>query len=460
MFTKKDKGIKIILILLMILALGGAGIYYYVMNNFDTKAFIRKNATLIKAAVNIVDFTTPESSDILKDNYTFEGNYKLNTTSSELSFLNNIELNVKSDISVENEYLESDVSLKQDDAELSLSAFMESSRAYFSSKEIYQNLLSYDTKHNIFKDIKDSVNDDSKMSKEDINYIINKSVDYFVEALDEADMTTKYNGLTAEYKIVITKDQARRIKDRFETLVKKDEKLSKYYNFVEKETNNITDIETKEMTIIIRQNMINRLIEGFEVSDGDKKLIGEKDASGNFNVKEDGKVVLTIKKIAHGFETEMFNNDKSAGKLSVTANGKNINIDIKDETSKTEVKLMLKGNNNELGIDSEIITTEMTIKSNVTIKEEKELTKVNGNINVKIGNNDVTLTFTQSYGKTKETLSKKMHTGATNLEYLEENEKNEIMTNFQTAISKFKFYNYFISSLSNIGNQAISNDNL
>lgn len=455
---KKNKGLIIGIVIVLLCALLGGG-YYYINSTFKVDKFIERNAKLLKSALNIIE-TENNNNDLLKDDFTFDGKYSVTTTSTDYAFINNLELDIKSSISLNSELADADITIKQNDASISTSLNLEETKLYLSSNEIYTGILTKTIDSNIFKTIKEGLKDNSNISKDDINYIINKTIDYFVESLKEAKLETNYTGINVEYKITVTKEEAKKIENKFKELVKNDERLSKYFNFaemgMEKADLSTDDLETMDITITIKQNMINRNIEGFEVISGEEKLVGEKDSSGNFTAKIDGKTIFTIKKIAYGYEFTTYDNEKEDYKAVIVIDGKTMNISFSQKDSKDEIKLILKGiSKNEMGISISVKIESLEGNFDANIKEENNKTNIIGSVEVKQAKEKTNISFNQTYGKLDTKMEKKVYSNTTRLEDLTDTEMSEIMTNLQEKLSKFKFAEYLTLMLNANQNQDV-----
>lgn len=455
---KSKKGLIITLVIVFIILLLGIGGFLFIKNKYTASSFLDQSSKNINTFINKVFEGITINKDYLNniDKYDVvsDSNIKLTTTSSKLKDLNNLEIGLKSNQSLKNNYIDMDISLKQDTGTLTGKLAIDNNKIYIDSKDIINKVLTIKSDDNLFGNVDEYTEKLKSFTKYDIELIANNIIKHLFEALKGANLNTKYDGLNVIYTYEINDTNKDKINDKFMKLVNEDKALS---NIITEE--NAITLENVKITIEVK--MLNNTIENFTIKSDEKEIKGVKIDKNKYKITSDEdeyEVEVTKEKIVINGKDE--NNNPAQAKIETSDN-----------------KVMIVYTTNDMSLDI-TINSEKKNTSNVDIKINSKNIKINGNLNIVSSKNNktndvsgkVNLTYNdynvtldiknnEKYGNNL--VTKKNFGNATNIENVTEEDSQIIINNVMNKISKFKAYtfiqNFTDSIWGSISNNIIDN---
>lgn len=455
---KSKKGLVITLIIVLIILLLSIGSFLFIKNKYTASSFLDQSSKNINTFINEVFEGITINKDYLDniDKYDVisDSNIKLTTTSSELKDLNNLEIGLKTNQSLKNNYLDMDISLKQDTGTLTGTLAIDNNKIYIDSKDIINKVLTTKSDEDLFGNVDEYTEKLKSYAKYDIESIANNIVKYLFESLKEANLNTKYNGLNVIYTYEINDTNKDKINDKFMKLVNEDKVLSDIIN----EDNAIT-LENVKITIEVK--MLNNTVENFTIKSDESEIKGVKIDKNKYKITSDEdeyEVEVTKEKIVINGKDE--NNNPAQAKIETsdnkamlvyTTNDMSLDITINSEKKNTS--------NIEIKINSENIKTNGNLT--ITSDEKNKTSEISGKLNLSYNDYSITLDIKNNGKYGNNLVSKKNYNNAIDIENVTEEDSLTITTNLMDKISKFKAYN-FIQNLTdsiwgNISDDIIEN---
>lgn len=455
---KSKKGLVITLIIVLIILLLSIGSFLFIKNKYTASSFLDQSSKNINTFINEVFEGITINKDYLDniDKYDVinDSNIKLTTASSELKDLNNLEIGLKTNQSLKNNYLDIDISLKQDTGTLTGTLAIDNNKIYIDSKDIINKVLITKSDEDLFGNVDEYTEKLKSYAKYDIESIANNIVKYLFESLKEANLNTKYNGLNVIYTYEINDTNKDKINDKFMKLVNEDKVLSDIIN----EDNAIT-LENVKITIEV--NMLNNTVENFTIKSDESEIKGVKIDKNKYKITSDEdeyEVEVTKEKIVINGKDE--NNNPAQAKIETsdnkamlvyTTNDMSLDITINSEKKNTS--------NIEIKINSENIKTNGNLT--ITSDEKNKTSEISGKLNLSYNDYSITLDIKNNGKYGNNLVTKKNYNNAIDIENVTEEDSLTITTNLMDKISKFKAYN-FIQNLTdsiwgNISDDIIEN---
>lgn len=455
---KSKKGLVITLIIVLIILLLSIGSFLFIKNKYTASSFLDQSSKNINTFINEVFEGITINKDYLDniDKYDVisDSNIKLTTASSELKDLNNLEIGLKTNQSLKNNYLDMDISLKQDTGTLTGTLAIDNNKIYIDSKNIINKVLTTKSDEDLFGNVDEYTEKLKSYAKYDIESIANNIVKYLFESLKEANLNTKYNGLNVIYTYEINDTNKDKINDKFMKLVNEDKVLSDIIN----EDNAIT-LENVKITIEVK--MLNNTVENFTIKSDESEIKGVKIDKNKYKITSDEdeyEVEVTKEKIVINGKDE--NNNPAQAKIETsdnkamlvyTTNDMSLDITINSEKKNTS--------NIEIKINSENIKTNGNLT--ITSDEKNKTSEISGKLNLSYNDYSITLDIKNNGKYGNNLVTKKNYNNAIDIENVTEEDSLTITTNLMDKISKFKAYN-FIQNLTdsiwgNISDDIIEN---
>ncbi len=455
---KSKKGLVITLIIVLIILLLSIGSFLFIKNKYTASSFLDQSFKNINTFINEVFEGITINKDYLDniDKYDVinDSNIKLTTASSELKDLNNLEIGLKTNQSLKNNYLDMDISLKQDTGTLTGTLAIDNNKIYIDSKDIINKVLTTKSDEDLFGNVDEYTEKLKSYAKYDIESIANNIVKYLFESLKEANLNTKYNGLNVIYTYEINDTNKDKINDKFMKLVNEDKVLSDIIN----EDNAIT-LENVKITIEVK--MLNNTVENFTIKSDESEIKGVKIDKNKYKITSDEdeyEVEVTKEKIVINGKDE--NNNPAQAKIETsdnkamlvyTTNDMSLDITINSEKKNTS--------NIEIKINSENIKTNGNLT--ITSDEKNKTSEISGKLNLSYNDYSITLDIKNNGKYGNNLVTKKNYNNAIDIENVTEEDSLTITTNLMDKISKFKAYN-FIQNLTdsiwgNISDDIIEN---
>lgn len=450
---KNKKGLIIGLSAMLIVLLAVIGGIFYIKKTFNASSFLDQSSKKINTFVNEVFEGLEFNKEYLDNIDTYdlinETNIKLTTNSNNLKDLNNLEIGFKTNQSIKNNYLDVDLNLKQDTGALNGILVIDNSKIYIDSKDIIDKVLTTTSKEDIFGSVNEYTEKLKSFTKNDISSVANNLVKYMFEALKEADINTKFNGLKVTYTYEINDNNKTKINDKFMDLVKNDKALAEYV------TENSLTIDN--IKVIVEVTVPTNNVENFSITSSDIKVEGTKIEANKYKVtsgENTYEIEITDEKIVISGTDE--NNKPAQAKIEVsndktmivfTANDMSLDITLDNKDKDTP------------NIEIKVNTQDLKINGNITLKNDEKNKKNNlsGKISLSYKEYDATLDITSNSNYGNNLVTKKNYTNATDIENISDEDSLNMMTNLMEKASKFNAYN-FIQNLFNSVTDDIGDD--
>ena len=442
---KNKKGLIITLIIGLIILLLGIGGFLFIKNKYTASSFLDQSSKNINTFINEVFEGITINKDYLDniDKYDVisDSNIKLTTTSSALKDLNNLEIGIKTNQSLKNNYLDMDINLKQDTSTLTGTLAIDNNKIYIDSKDIINKVLTTKSDEDLFKNVDEYTEKLKSYAKYDIESIANNIVKYLFESLKEADLNTKYDGLNVIYTYEINDTNKEKINDKFMKLVNEDKVLSDIIT----EENAIT-LENVKITIEVK--MLNNTVENFTIKSDESEIKGVKIDKNKYKITSDEdeyEVEITKEKIVINGKDE--NNNPAQAKIEVSDNKAMIVYTTNDMSLDITINSKKK---NTSDIEIKINSENIKINGNLTITsdEKNKTSEISGKLNLSYNDYSITLDIKNNGKYGNNLVTKKNYNNATDIENITEEDSLTMTSNLMDKISKFKAYN-FIQSLTN-----------
>lgn len=455
---KTKKGLIITLVIVFIILLLGIGGFLFIKNKYTASNFLDESSnninTFINKAFEGITINKDYLNNIDKYDIVSDSNIKLTTTSSKLKDLNNLEIGLKSNQSLKNNYIDMDINLKQDTGTLTGKLTIDNNKIYIDSKDIINKVLTIKSDDNLFGNVDEYTEKLKAFTKYDIELIANNIIKHLFEALKEANLNTKYDGLNVIYTYEINDTNKDKINDKFMKLVNEDKALS---NIITEE--NAITLENVKITIEVK--MLNNTIENFTIKSDEKELKGVKIDKNKYKITSDEdeyEVEVTKEKIVINGKDE--NNNPAQAKLEVSDNKAMIVYTTTDTSLDITINSEKKNTSN---VDIKINSKNIKINGNLNIVSSKnnKTNDVSGKVNLTYNDYNITLDIKNNEKYGNNLVTKKNFGNATNIENISEEDSQIIINNVMNKISKFKAYT-FIQNLTNsiwgnISNNIIDN---
>lgn len=441
---KEKKGVIVGIVLAIVVIV--VGCFLYVKMTYTASSFLNQNSKKINAFVNEAFEGITLNKDYLEniDEYDIssDAKLKLTTNATDLKNFNNLEIGLKTESSLKNNYVSLDVNLKQDKASLRGTITVDNNKIYLDSKDLLDKTLTTTSEENLFGSVEDLENTLKSFSSiSDLEDALNNLVKYLFEALKEADLSTKYNGLNVVYTYEINDNNKEKIIDKFKSLIKDDEVLSSYLEDDE--------LSLENVKIVVEVSIFGNKIENFTITSEDMEVKGVRTKGNTYEVtsgEEKFNLEVTKEKIVisgNDEYNEPFN-------LKIEVKDKKIEINLKSSTTVFNMTLINKKNtsNIKLNIEAEGLKVDGNIDVTTDNKNKKE--DLTGKINVSYSDYNITLDISSKSEYGKNIINKKDYKDAVDINDITEKDSNTLMTNTMDKISEFKAYKAIEDLLSSL----------
>lgn len=441
---KEKKGIIVGIVLAIVVIV--VGCFLYVKMTYTASSFLNQNSKKINAFVNEAFEGITLNKDYLEniDEYDIssDAKLKLTTNATDLKNFNNLEIGLKTESSLKNNYVSLDVNLKQDKASLRGTITVDNNKIYLDSKDLLDKTLTTTSEENLFGSVEDLENTLKSFSSiSDLEDALNNLVKYLFEALKEADLSTKYNGLNVVYTYEINDNNKEKIIDKFKSLIKDDKVLSSYLEDDE--------LSLENVKIVVEVSIFGNKIENFTITSEDMEVKGVRTKENTYEVtsgEEKFNLEVTKEKIVisgNDEYNEPFN-------LKIEVKDKKIEMNLKSSTTVFNMTLINKKNtsNIKLIIEAEGLKVDGNIDVTTDNKNKKE--DLTGKINVSYSDYNITLDISSKSEYGKNIINKKDYKDAIDINDITEKDSNTLMTNTMDKISEFKAYKAIEDLLSSL----------
>ena len=361
--SNERKGIIVGIVLAIVVIV--VGCFLYVKMTYTASSFLNQNSKKINAFVNEafegITFNKDYLENIDEYDISSDAKLKLTTDATDLKDFNNLEIGLKTESSLKNNYVSLDVNLKQDKASLRGTITVDNNKVYLDSKDLLDKTLTTTSEENLFGSVEDLENTLKSFSSiSDLEEALNNLVKYLFEALKEADLSTKYNGLNVVYTYEINDNNKEKINDKFKSLIKDDEVLASYLEDDE--------LGIENVKIVVEVNIFGNKIENFTITSEDMEVKGVRTKGNTYEVTSG---------------EEKFNLDVTKEKIVISGNDEynepfNLKIEVKDKKIEIDLK------SSTIVFNMTLINKKNT--SNIKLNIEAEGLKDDGNIDVTTDN--------------------------------------------------------------------------
>lgn len=415
---------------LLVAALGAYYTYFYIYLN--TEHYIDNVKETLKTSMNNYLKTVSETQD---DYYTtdltidsiIKGNFNLTNAGKEIM---SFDMDLASSPKKETTSIDARIK-KAGNTLFTGSLCVQDNAIYIDSKDLFNQTLSMDIESSLAKNTEklQEVNDLLVNARENIQYVFEKMIEYYLEAMKEGELSTKPNGINKkEYIIKVGTSEKVAIERRLKDLIKKDEKLTKII-----EAYNIEYDLIETGTYKIGVDVFTNELKSFEIITDDGTLTGEYDGEKFILTDETGDYVyvwfnedeIRIEE----YENKVLTGNLLLNKEQITFSYEDvlINFEVQQENKETELKLEFKTED-----------VEMNFTAKYKMNDNKE--EINGSGSIIAGGETLGLTFTLESEQKEDLVEKKQIENAKNYTDLTEAEQEEILGNLYILLDKFGLY--------------------
>ena len=440
----RKKLIIIILCSILLLTVLGYGLYLYLKAKTPNQIIDSYTSSFNKTIDSY--FSHNENPiDILNDDVKINTDLTFTTDDVRFKTLNNVKLNINASESVNKEYAEASASLSQNGKELNVNAFIDGSNAVIELKNFSNGLIGTKLDKNIFEILKEYA--DQNFTEEDFSYIVKKHAEFLGASLKEADIKMKENLTTVDYQVIFDKKNRELINKKFNELIKKDEKLKKFYaDDIDLFSNQNIDLK-KPSEFKLTINRFTKKVSKFKYKNKDKKITGKKTKNNTFEIvsSDKGKLVLTEKRNGKDFslyDTEgkrygsgfiTWSDKKMDGTCTLDdINGKIALSFIKENKNKNKLRINYEDDYYVLNLDLESNFKNNIIENTGTLKLNQE-------------KNNYAFDINQSISFGQDMIEKKPLPNAKDINLFSAAEQEKLIEDVKNKIKSFDFYRKVLS---------------
>ena len=158
--SNERKGIIVGIVLAIVVIV--VGCFLYVKMTYTASSFLNQNSKKINAFVNEafegITFNKDYLENIDEYDISSDAKLKLTTDATDLKDFNNLEIGLKTESSLKNNYVSLDVNLKQDKASLRGTITVDNNKVYLDSKDLLDKTLTTTSEENLFGSVEDLEN--------------------------------------------------------------------------------------------------------------------------------------------------------------------------------------------------------------------------------------------------------------------------------------------------------------
>ena len=430
---KKSKKIFIIIgIIVGVIIIAIIAAFVYVKFMFTAPNFIDEKVEEFSTFIDEV-FASSNYSSL--NEVVSSGTLNITSNMEELAAFNDANLNFEMGYSTTKEVMDLSIDLlKSDNSILNAQMYIDSSNMYFNSVDLYSEVLYMPLEENPFA----SLNSDDALDIETLQSTLKNFVNYLGIALEEAEVTSEINGLTATYTYQIDDSNKEAFANRLSELVESDTDMLDMFGITDA---SIDAEELDDMFLEIIVKIPSGDIEGFTFVTTDLEVVLEsiQDNTYELHVNEEViDVVVNGDDVTIDYENEEGNINITynlveftlSGNLSADGyeyifditntddNGKNILFDFTSEEDDTSLGLDLTTN--------EVSDTESTLEGTLEISSNGMNLALEISLNNEYGSN---LVEEQSFN------------GAVDMNLLTAAEQNEISNNLANVLTELGLAN-------------------
>lgn len=423
--AKRNWLIPLIVVAVLVVVIGGYFGYFYLYRNTDKYLEKFKNDIALdanKLFANVNESKLETSDVTLTDDFKLKGNLELTLQEESI-------LNVDYDLvgSIENELFSVDLDLKDGVSSLvKLGAFLQDNKVYFNSSNLYKNGLMIDLTDELSMDIPEfNVDVKTKLSVDDIKYFVLKILEYHVEALKEADLSTKAVGLDKkEYIIKLDEKNLEKVNEKLKSLVDNDTRMQQIIENYNIENYNLMQAGTLIITVkTFDDEFVSLRFENedntWTVTHDDEKYVFKDDKGNSFNIYIDDE----------SLKMESYSNDVLTSSFVLKFNDEGMNIDITDGEEKFSF-VVKKTDEKTCELSLEVKNSEVSGNATVIFKEiSDDVFSITGNFVGEVDGETFGLNLVMNVLTKENLIDKKDFAGYQNVESLTEDDQNEIMMN-------------------------------
>ena len=405
---KKGKGSLVLGILIVLVGLGALGyfvIYPFIQNRFMSNPKNVFDVTIKQMAKNVNSYVDKAP----KKNALFDINVKFESTIPELAPYSGYVYGIKSGIDADKKLLESGFYMKDTSSnEYSLKTYVKDNKNYLkvSSSEALIDLgESQVDLANTFKEYEEIMNNLST-NNNDLQHVITKSADLFVESIDEkklsqekATVTYKGSKINAEKNTyVLDKEGLLKTVDFILEGLEKDE-ISK--TFIEKDGTTISSIREQLKELGKQETEFKEIKINIYTAGRKKDVIG-------YDIEADGKVFWSYFWDDKGYELRINELEYTFTGVDGTTQAGKINLSVVGTKDGDKTNVVIKAGDEEIGTlvinkwDEKGIDLEYVIKNDesnikgifkITIDESDDFSRYNMAFTLQSGSDKIGLEF-------------------------------------------------------------------
>lgn len=346
-FVEPKKGSKILLIVLLIvfsLFIAGLIIGMLIIKFYFTADRFLDNQ--VKNVNTYIDELFGESSidmtsfNYLENDVKLKGNVLFMSNMTEYQAINNISIDFETYMSLKNHLLSLDLNLKNADTNtFSGLIYIDNNIGHIDSPNIYSRPLyiKSDDLENYFNSLNENELFNIFTNVNNIKQLFVRYLQYFAEALKEADMKTEGFGLEITYIYDINDSNKKAIANKFNELISNDVLYKEIFNYIDDNSWEIDADDLSNMQIVINASIIDEKIKSFTITGDDYTLVGEKVNDNKFMITDDAGDYLEIEMYENEYVFNLVIDDKN--ELHANIKNENNSVIIESILENTKINL-------------------------------------------------------------------------------------------------------------------------
>ena len=428
--NNKKKIIIIVSVVVGVIILAIIAMFVYIKVVFDAGKYLDEKINEFTTNVN----ETFASLNLSNENqtYRYSGSLTPNTNIEGLTSINDATFNF--DLMYDANILDLNFDImKNSESIFDGELYLDSNRFYINSADLYPSPIYAEVDANV-GDVQASVEELTRVFGQ-LNYLVINFVDYFGEALKEAEVNTKINGLTASYTYVVNDENKEAFVSKFNELVENDAQFQEAINALNAEV--VMDTDTLEnFAIEVVVKIPSSDVKSFNfVTEEDTIIQGEELDNGVFRVTfEDAVIDITT----NDNDTNITWQIDDSTNLDVTYNSENgtINGSITSDTSKLDMNMASVGDNEySYNIILNDTTQDVNAEVNLTIKDEDNKMTGSGDITIEANSENLGFDFTLTVEYLSDPVEEKTFSGAVLSDTLTDEQTETISNNLSNILT-------------------------
>lgn len=428
--NSKKKIIIIVSVVVGLILLAIIAMFVYIKFVFNASKYLDEKINEFTTEVN----EAFASLNLYNENqtYRYSGSLTPDTNSDGLTSIKDVTFNFDLMYDVNIFDLNIDI-LKKGESIFNGELYLDNNSLYLNSADLYSNPIYTKLETNV-GNAQNSAEELTKVFGQ-LNYLVINFVDYFGDALKEADVNTKINGLTAIYTYAINDKNKEAFVNKFNKLVENDAQFQEAIEAIN--ANVIMDANTLENFVIeIVVKIPSNEVKSFNFVTDDETIIrGEELDNETFRVTfEDAVIDIITNDHDINISWQVDNNTKSY--ITYNLEKDTIYGSLTSDNGKLEINLENTGDNKykyNIVFNDTSQNINVEIDANI-IQEDNKITS-NGDVKIDANSNNLNFDYDLTVEYLKNSVEEKTFNGAINANTLTDEQIDVISNNLKNILT-------------------------